>query len=248
VRFEPTPATRARTVPGYTTYQFPTPSDSALPSQGASSQEVANRTKLSDPHEKNPQNTGGAGVGGFRVPWDVVFIGIGVLVLLVLLALTPRYVRGRRREARLREGPEPVWIELRDTVVDLGLTWPASRSPRETGSHLVHYFGRPVGTDPADRPRHGADVSPEAERALQRIVSTLEVQRYARPGTEQAAILKADAETVIASLVGGVTPGARRRAEWLPRSLWVSARRPAVLTSVSAGGPAYGGVVDHVGG
>ena len=54
-------------------------------------------------------------------------------------------------------------------------------------------------------------MAPEAETALERIVLTIELQRYARPGSEQAAILKADAETVIAALDGGVTrraPGA----------------------------------------
>jgi hypothetical protein len=147
----------------------------------------------------------------------------------------------------LAEGPEPVWIELRDTVVDLGLTWPAGRSPRETGAHLVHYFGRPVGTDTSDRPRHGPDVSPEGESALHRIVSTIEQQRYARPGTDQAAILKADAETVIAALEGGVTRGARRRAEWLPRSLFVSRRRPDRDDGTPRDDMTYTGVVDHVG-
>ena len=160
------------------------------------------------------------------MPWRVIGAGALALAVLVGLALVPRLVRRRRRERRLGEGPEPVWIELRDTVVDLGLTWPPGRSPRETGAHLVHYFGRPPGTDTESRPRHGADVSPEAERALQRIVATIEQQRYARPGTEQAAILKADAETVIASLQGGVPRATRRRAEWLPRSLFVSQRRP----------------------
>ena len=174
-------------------------------------------------------------------------IGVLALVLLVVLALLPRLVRRRRRERRLVDGPEPVWIELRDTVVDLGLTWPAGRSPRETGSHLVHYFGRPVGTDPSDRPRHGADVSPEAESALQRIVSTIEQQRYARPGSDQVAILKADAETVIGALEGGVTPGARRRAEWLPRSVFVSRRRPSRSDDSGQEEMTYTGVVDHVG-
>jgi hypothetical protein len=156
-------------------------------------------------------------------------------------------LRRRRRTGRLAEGPEPVWIELRDTVVDLSLTWPAGRSPRETGAHLVHYFGRPVGTDTSDRPRHGPDVSPEGESALHRIVSTIEQQRYARPGTDQAAILKADAETVIAALEGGVTRGARRRAEWLPRSLFVSRRRPDRDDGTPRDDMTYTGVVDHVG-
>ena len=208
----------------YTEFEFPAAPETDLPSS-AGSEDAENRPTLgADPKEQNPQDQAGAASGG--IPWRPIAIGVLAVALLVGLAMLPRLVRRRRRERRLAEGPEPVWIELRDTVVDLGLTWPAGRSPRETGAHLVHYFGRPVGIDTSDRPRHGADVSPEGEAALHRIVSTIEQQRYARPGTDQAAILKADAETVIAALEGGVTRGARRRAEWLPRSLFASRRRP----------------------
>ena len=245
VRFEPTPSDRAETVPAYTEFEFPATPETDLPSS-AGSEGAENRPTLgADPKEQNPQDQGGATGGG--IPWRPIAIGVLAVALLVGLAMLPRLVRRRRRERRLTEGPEPVWIELRDTVVDLGLTWPAGRSPRETGAHLVHYFGRPVGTDTSDRPRHGADVSPEGEVALHRIVSTIEQQRYARPGTDQAAILKADAETVIAALEGGVTRGARRRAEWLPRSLFASRRRPGRDEASKSDDMTYTGVVDHVG-
>jgi hypothetical protein len=246
VRFEPTPPDRAPTTPGYTQHEFPEQDDNELPSSAATSDDIINRPELNDAKEQNPQDQADR-VGGLPVPWRILGAGALVLALLVGLALLPRLVRRRRRERRLGEGPEPVWIELRDTVVDLGLTWPAGRSPRETGSHLVHYFGRPVGTDPASRPRQGADVAPEAELALQRIVGTIEQQRYARPGSDQAAILRADAETVIGALDGGVMAGARRRAEWLPRSLFISRRRPTRADPGGGGEMTYTGVVDHVG-
>jgi transglutaminase-like putative cysteine protease len=247
VRFEPTPATRfgATTAPSYTTFKFENQPD--LPSTGATTREVDRPTAPSDSKEQNPQSQSGSNDGGFSLPWRGVLIGAGLLAGVGGLAFVPRLVRRRRREARLGGGPEPVWIELRDTVVDLGLTWPAGRSPRETGSYLVHYFGRPPGEDTASRPKHGVDVSPEAEAALTRIVSTIEHERYAPPGREQAAILKADAETVIEALTGGVPVRSRRRAEWLPRSLMVSRRRP-VTSSTTTGETRYGGVIDHVGG
>jgi len=249
VRFEPTPATAAgdTTPPGYTEFRFPEETENPVPSSAATDDDIANRPELNDPKEQNPQDQGNE-IAGFVVPWRAIGIGVLALAVLVVLALLPRLVRRRRRERRLVEGPEPVWIELRDTVVDLGLTWPAGRSPRETGAHLVHYFGRPAGTDPASRPRHGADVSPEAEVALRRIVSTIEHERYAPPGRDRAAILRADAETVIEALVGGVPPRARRRAEWLPRSLVASLRRPLPASSAPGEERVYGGVVDHVGG
>ncbi|MEO6512194.1 MAG: DUF3488 and transglutaminase-like domain-containing protein, partial [Nocardioides sp.] len=249
VRFEPTPATRigATRAPGYTNIDLTHNPVTDLPSSGATaSGDIANRTNPSDPKEKNPQDQAGAGTGGFSVPWRGLVIGLGVLAVLVALLFVPRLVRRRRREARLVEGPEPIWIELRDTVVDLGLTWPLGRSPRETGSYLVHYFGRPPGEDTATRPRHGVDVSPEAETALDRIVSTIEHARYAPPGREQSAILKADAETVILALEGGVSARARRRAEWFPRSL-VAARRRPTSSSTPTDDTRYGGVIDHVG-
>jgi transglutaminase-like putative cysteine protease len=244
VRFEPTPPLRATSVPGYTQHEFPQVDPSDLPSTGATSDDIL-RPTVSDPKENNQQGQS-ADESGTSIPWRAIGLGVLVMALLVVLALLPRGLRRRRRARRLEDGAEPVWIELRDTVVDLGLTWPAGRSPRETGSHLVHYFGRPVGTDPAARPRHGADVAPEAEVALERIVGTIELQRYARPGSDQAAILKADAETVIGALEGGVTPGALRRATWLPRSLFVSRRRPTQRSS-SNDEVTYTGVVDHVG-
>jgi transglutaminase-like putative cysteine protease len=246
VRFEPTPPDRAPTTPGYTQHEFPAVSETDLPST-AGAEEPENRPSLgADPKEENPQDQADD-AGALPVPWRVIGMGALVLAALVALALLPRLVRRRRRERRLGAGPEPVWVELRDTVVDLGLTWPAGRSPRETGSHLVHYFGHPAGTDPASRPRHGAGVAPEAEHALRRIVGTIEQQRYARPGSDQAAILKADAETVITALEGGVMAGTRRRAEWLPRSLFVSRRRPTRSDPGGAAELTYFGVVDHVG-
>jgi len=89
----------------------------------------------------------------------------------------------------------------------------------------VQYFGPSEDADPCDRLPHGADVSPPAERALDRLVSRIELERYGRPGRMDAAVLEEDAQTVIAALEGGVSSRARRRAEWLPRSL-LGLRRP----------------------
>ncbi|WP_180933664.1 hypothetical protein [Nocardioides ungokensis] len=54
-------------------------------------------------------------------------------------------------------------------------------------------------------------------------------------------------ETCLAALYGGATRGARRRAEWWPRSVVSRPGRPhpaQVRRPVEA---RYGGVVDHVG-
>ena len=91
----------------------------------------------------------------------------------------------------------------------------------------MQYFGPQTKTGSREHSRHGADVSPEAERALERIVSTIELHRYAPPGRGDAAPLRAEAETVVTSVEAGATRGARRRAEWMPRSLVVSAETSA---------------------
>ena len=226
VRFEPTPAARAANTPSYTQYQFPEQPESELPSTGVASEGVANRPELTDPKDQDPQATDDAKAGGIVVPWRTLGLGAVLLVVVAAALLAPQLVRRRRRDGRLSGGPEPVWLELRDTVLDLGLTWPARRSPRETGERLAHYLGPPNGTETSRRPRHGPGVSPEAERALDRITLTLEQQRYARPGTQEAAMLKADAEAVVSALLGGVAPRTRRLAAWMPRSLLVSRRLP----------------------
>ena len=77
-------------------------------------------------------------------------------------AAPPRPCRRRRRERRLAGGdPELVWAELRDTAIDLGVPWPAGRSPRATRDATrrpPRHAGRPAdpgaaGARPGDRPR-----------------------------------------------------------------------------------------------
>jgi transglutaminase-like putative cysteine protease len=246
VRFEPTPAGRAEGVPGYTSQDVPVvnptggltnnPRLSEQPSRGAGAS--------SSPRESTAgSSTSDSGPG----PWWVAALAVGAgLVVLGLLALLPRALRRSRRDRRLAGGPEEAWAELRATAQDLGVPWPEARSPRATRQHLVQYLGKPVGHDTPERPAHGPRVAPDAVRALDRIVGSLELSRYARErGPEESP--RPDVETCLAALHGGASRGARRRAEWWPRSV-VGRRtrrpRPADEHPVEA---RYGGVVDHVG-
>ena len=149
-------------------------------------------------------------------PWGTVLVVVGLVVLLVLLALAPRWLRGRQRARRLGAGPESAWEELRATALDLGRGWPESRSPRETRDRVVDWFGR-AGND-AQRPAHGPAQAPDAVAALDRIVGHLERHRYARQHAVVPGGLRDDVEVVSASLVAGATPRRRRRAAWLPVS------------------------------
>jgi transglutaminase-like putative cysteine protease len=248
VRFEPTPAGRASGVPDYTTQHVPqidVPNEATGPS-GSNLLPSRGPSVGAAPSDSAGDNGADGDQSGF--PWLPVTGGTAGGLLVVGLLLLPRTLRRRRSHARVGAGPEAAWLELRDTAIDLRLPWPADRSPRETRDRLVDHFGAPVDHDTPERPRHGADVAPEAVTALDGIVLALERLRYSR-GHEPAdpGALRSELETVVAALHGGATRGARRRAAWWPRSV-LSRRRSVRRSPLSAPINArHGGVVDHVG-
>ncbi len=246
VRFEPTPAGAGTHIPSYTTQKVPVGNPTLRPDRPQASEDLPDRgsSDSASPSESPAAASNSDSGSGF--PWLPVAGGLGALVLLGGLALLPRAARRTRRERRLTGGPEEAWAELRATALDLGVPWPEGRSPRETRRRLVRFLGSPVDSQTAERPRHGADVAPEAVAALDRIVRTLELSRYARESAP-AGPLRRDVETCLAALAGGASRGARRRAEWWPRSVTA---RPGRRRHVAAQAPVqsrYGGVVDHVG-
>ncbi|MFC6044798.1 transglutaminase-like domain-containing protein [Nocardioides hankookensis] len=228
VRFEPTPAGRADEVPSYTEpgsdpQDEPTDEPSASQSSSAPTQPNRPRDTESAAAAADDQSSGGS-----SVPWIPTLGGLAVLLLVAGGLLLPRTLRARRRERRLASGlAEPVWAELRDTAVDLGLPWPRDRSPRATRAVLVEYFGAPVGPDTVERPAHGPAIAPEAVGAIDRLVHTVELDRYSRSGASLDPVrLRADGETCVAALFGGAARSARRRATWWPPSLTSAGRAP----------------------
>jgi len=161
----------------------------------------------------------------------------------------PGAVRRRRRSRRLDGGAEEAWVELRDTAVDLGVAWPGSRSPHETGHLLSAWFGPDPDGAPLVRPPRGRGLAPGAEDALDRIVLTLERVRYARYADDAPGALAGDVLTCIVSLENGCPRRTLRRAHWFPRSLWGGGRRAAARADLEREPEAVaaGGVVDHVG-
>jgi transglutaminase-like putative cysteine protease len=245
VRFEPTPSGRAEDVPIYT---VPGSGEEAGPSSSPS----ASATSSGPVPSRRPtdsESAAGAGSdessGGSGIPWGPALGGLGGLVVVAGALLLPRALRSRRRERRLSSGlAEPIWAELHDTAVDLGVPWPRDRSPRATRAVVVDHLGAPVGPDTAERPAHGPAVAPEAVSALDRLVHTLELDRYSRTGaTLDPVRLRADGETCVAALLGGAPRSARRRATWWPRTVLSSRRRRTSPGTLEA---KYGGVVDHV--
>ncbi|QSR26089.1 hypothetical protein CFH99_10670 [Nocardioides aromaticivorans] len=233
VRFEPTPSGRVESVPDYSDVSAPgsgPENTDAATSRSASSggtATVAPNTAASKPTEA-PDATADDSAGGASHTGRNLAVGGGLLVLVLLvtgLVLGPRSVRKTARRSRLGGGPDELWAELRATSLDLDLPWPDGRSPREIGTVLVDHLADP-DAEPLERPRTGPDVAPQAADALERLVDAVERTRYARPGSPAAVAVaersatEADAALVVASLTAGVTPRARRRAQWLPRSVW----------------------------
>jgi hypothetical protein len=220
VMFEPTPTSHTGSVPGYTRSSAqPSTGPSVSASPSASSSAVSPGTK---PQRPENGSAGAAGRGDFRSTW-LPGIVLGLCAAL-LLGVLPRTIRTRRRARRLAGAdPEEVWAELRDTAIDLGVGWPEDRSPRATGAALAG----PLSATPA------------GPAAMQRLVTTVEVSRYA-PEAEQAIghDVVVDTETCLDALWSGASPGARRQARWLPRSLRggrTTPERPRTRHDLAAG-------------
>jgi transglutaminase-like putative cysteine protease len=247
VRFEPTPG---RSVPGYTTQQVPVGNPTAgAPTALARDQRLPGASGGPGTREKDqPTSASARRDTGTGVPWWALGGALGGLGLVVALLL-PRGLRRSARERRLAGGPEEAWTELRATAHDLGVPWRDGRSPRETATRLVDHFGTPVDDDTPERPAHGRGVAPDAEHALERLVHELELLRYARDGGRRDGHrphVRAETQTCVEALHGGSTRGARRRAEWWPRSVLIREKAPRPAEQRPVPSPS-GGVVDHVG-
>lgn len=223
VRFEPTPPTRATGTPSYTQFQFDAPDDdpSAAASPNAGANSPAPNPSAAVPRELDPgQGAVDQETSGFGVWLSRGLIGGGLVLLMVLLALTPRLLRRRRATERAEEGtPEASWAELRDVAVDLRLPWPHGTTPRATASLMADYFGNGSGDE--DRPARAAALAPEAVEALQRICQAVERARYARPGSDGATVEWADVHTCRDAWLVGAPARIQRRAAWWPRSIFV---------------------------
>ena len=236
VRFEPTPSARVSRVPRYTTQNLtpaiePTPSASAT---GPAREDPIREPRVPEPEPTAAQyvaeESGGPGAGMLAA---AALAGI----LIALAAMTPRAIRRRRRERRCAGGVEEVWAEIADTVRDLNLDWPRDRSPRETAATLAGWFGSPPDEFTPERPLRGPAVNPEAVVALERIVTALEVLRYAERDAGRAGGWSDDAQACILALIGGTPRNTRRRAEWLPHSLWGRTKATATTEEPTGGDP-----------
>jgi transglutaminase-like putative cysteine protease len=260
VRFEPTPGVRTGAVP---TYTVPRDEPSQEPTQATSSaQAPQSLNRIDEPTASADEAAGGGGGGG--VDPGRVAGGLGAVLVVVALALAPRLVRSgvRRRRLAGARGPaelaELAWDELRDSALDLGLAWSDRVSVRVRARELSRSLGVP-GTDTDAMGRaslRGPDANPEATAALERLVHRVELARYARPGAAEQppdeqtiAEVRRDLDLCLAALTAGAAARQRRRATWLPASLWSRDRSSRPRRSWGRGGAvpvaADGPVVDR---
>jgi hypothetical protein len=184
-----------------------------------------------------------------------LYTATGVL-LLVLLAASPRLVRGGIRARRLRgtgtgrnrlAEPPLVWSELQDLAMDYGVRPEPSETPRTfsarlRGSPAMRLRAEPdpgSGPDTGGGPDAGSGNGPEAKtvHAVTVLTDAYERHQYGRPaaqdGTRPGIQEESAAEHIVQvrrALRRNAGIGRRIRADWLPPSVlsrWGSAaRRP----------------------
>lgn len=249
VLFEPTPQERTGRVPAYTRGDL-APGASEAPTTGTASAQPSESLSPRAPEPTTPNTDGSDNDEGSGFPWWPVLGGLGGLLLLAGLALVPQNLRRRRSVRRWDNAKDPAeaaWWELRDTALNLGVVWPVGRSPRAGAALIARSFAAPTTPDAPERPARGPLTNPEAVEALGRIVQALELSRYAPAGqpVAEVEVMRSCTEICVEALRAGVTPRARRRATWWPRSvLFGSARRQVTPTARVRPGP---GVVDSLG-
>ena len=209
VVFDPTPAVRTGAAPAYTTQRLPQHAPSAAPT----------RSHPTTAHAPKQEKTARPGPRPHAGPGPVLWLpSVAALLLLLLLAASPRLVRDGRRRGWLRTGQtapglaDGVWAELHATAVDLGLPWPDRRSVRETGRVLAR------------------ELDGFALEQLEELVGFVERARYARPfdlSTEEERGVLADVEATGRALTAAAPRSRRRLATVWPPSVF-RRRRAAV--------------------
>jgi transglutaminase-like putative cysteine protease len=218
VRFEPTPGVRSGTAPEWaippSEIQEPAPPS---PSASASASRQVPQT-LPQETQQTPEPAPDQTTSSLwrrmleAVPWRVA-VAVLLLAALAFVPLTVTHAGRRTRWRRASGAPPPqrveaAWDELRERLEDLGVRWAVSWTPRALQQRLAddHTLG---GTERV---------------ALGRLVTDIEQERYAPPGTpvRQIPELRADVDTVVAGVAAStaVSEWARRRARWLPVSGW----------------------------
>ncbi|MFB7252127.1 transglutaminaseTgpA domain-containing protein [Microbacterium sp. NPDC056234] len=165
---------------------------------------------------ENPDEALGGDVVRQRLDPTPVLLTVGAILIVLLLPLAARSLRRAARAGRARHGDAAsAWLELRDTMVDLGLNPSDAQSPRVRAAELA----RERGADPA---------------SLGVLVHAIERASYARtaPGrpARDAEDLAEPLHRVLGQLHASVDARSRFGALFAPRSLFVA--RPTAPVGV----------------
>jgi hypothetical protein len=218
--FEPTPrADGQATTPPYAQGKGGASKPSVGPSAGASS-----APKGGLPTNVHPlagiRGTGTSASSGHNIPaigtlkgtsYTAVLTLLIVVAALVLLAVPglARLIVRRRRWRALNRDPGAVsgggglaWVELRDTMIDLGIPWDDGRTPRQIAASLLVAAGPEV----------------DVRASLQRLARSEERARYAAVAVAADAGGRNDIDLVRAAVIAGRSRLQRARAVVLPTS------------------------------
>ncbi len=243
LRFEPTPGGPAgqgtAVVPRYAGVAPTTPagqSPASLPSAGPSPVPTQSLRNPANPHVKQPGSGTSGIVSRAGLPRDDWIALAGGAVALALVAMLPALLRARTRRKRWRTAigvpglAVAAWREISDTLVDYGLRYRPSDSPRAVARTILVTTG----------------VHPQVQLAVSRITSAVEQAFYGPPladdsgladgrpvrgsgGTAQPVTAFRDDVVVIRHALGQNVSWSRRlRARLLPastmRPVWRVAR------------------------
>ncbi|PRY17525.1 DUF3488 and transglutaminase-like domain-containing protein [Kineococcus rhizosphaerae] len=223
VRFEPTPATRTGQSPAWTTPLVPltpVPSSSAgapAPSTAATAPSATASTATSTTSAAAAQARPTGWDRFLALPWGWI-LGALVLVVAVLTPWVTASWASRRRWARVGDvssSAEAAWQELAERVHDLGLSWPASTTPRQRAAALSEFTeaGSPAAVElqrmraAVESARFGAGSSPSAG---------------AVPGTvlvasaQSGRLVRAQVDVVVEAVAASRPRWLQWRARWFP--------------------------------
>ena len=219
VRFEPTPATQSNAAPDYSleasdpaATATPTPSATTPTSSAAPS--TAPTRDLTDNGGMGAVDTGGFSPVRFVTDNALTLLGILVVVLAVSAVPFGAWLSRRRAARAARDDAERVeaqWQSLLLRLQDIGYVAPDGTTPRQASRQITK----------------AAYLTPDEDEALGRVVATVELARYARPGTELHDVAD-DAQTVWRGALGRRRRVDKVRALLLPaegRGLWRSILR-----------------------
>ncbi len=217
VRFEPTPATRVPSVPGYARTAAEEESAPAPASPGASASASASSsgTGAQPTRRAAPEESATAEAASTPFWQSIPWRRLAGLAGLLLFAAAPAIAAwlSRRRRWSGAHSAEAVaaagWDDLRDRLGDLGVVWARSWTPRAVLSRLSAEH----------------DLDGKQREALTRLTTGVESAWYAPPEDDDSRDLeqmrtqtRADSDLVVGAVATRLDARARRRARLFPRS------------------------------